>query len=137
MSSSELNAKGLQFLSFGQPDLQAAKLYFEQAIQADPNNLEALNNLGYVYGRSQDYPSAEAILKKVLVIAPTRRVALGNLGAVQAKLHETLEATGHCCQYVRQFDSIEQGKTTLIRVFNDPDPFVQAAVKATVENCTR
>jgi hypothetical protein len=73
----------------------------------------------------------------VLEVAPTRRVAQGNLGYFQEKLGETQSATIHFCQYVRQFDSLDQGKSTLQRVMNDPDVNVQKAVKATLVNCNR
>jgi tetratricopeptide (TPR) repeat protein len=137
-TSKELNAAGLRLLSATHPDFNEAKQAFEKAVQLDPANIEALNNLGYVYSRIGDYRSAEAVLLKVLAIAPTRRVANGNLGYAQAKLGKTQEAVNHYCQYVRQFDSLERGKSALVRAnAADPDPNVQAAIKATVANCTR
>ena len=91
-----------------------------------------------MYSRIGDYRSAEAVLLKVLAVAPTRRVAHGNLGYVQAKLGKTQEAVNQYCQFVRQFDSLERGKSALVRANeSDPDPNVRAAIKATVANCTR
>ena len=137
-SSKELNAAGLRLLSARQSDFSEAKRTFEKAVQLDSTNIEALNNLGYVYSRIGDYRAAEAALLKVLAVAPTRRVAHGNLGYVEAKLGKTQEAVNHYCQYVRQFDSLERGKSALVHAnAADPDPNVQAAIEATVANCTR
>ena len=106
--SKRLNTEGLRILSAAQPDFNLAKTDFEQAVQLDSNNVEALNNLGYVYGRLGDYITAEPILIKVIDLAPTRKVAYGNLGQVQAKLGKTQDAANHFCQYVRQFNSLER-----------------------------
>jgi tetratricopeptide (TPR) repeat protein len=108
----------------------------EKAAQVDSADIEILNNLGDVYGRVGDYHSAEAVLLRVLSLAPTRRVALGNFGGVEAKLGKTEAATNYFCLYVRQFGSLQKGKATLARVMVDPDPNVQEAVRATIANCT-
>jgi tetratricopeptide (TPR) repeat protein len=131
-----LNAEGLRILSAASPDFNSAKRAFEQAIQLEPNNVEALNNLGYVYGKLGDYRSAEPVLIKVIDLAPTRKVVYGNLGEVQAKLGKTQDAANHFCQYVRQFDSLDRGKSLLAKTFNDPDPNVQSAVSLALANCT-
>ena len=136
VQSKQRNAEGLRILSQASPDFNDAKRAFEQAVQLDSNNIEALNNLGYVYDKLGDYRSAEPILLKVIDLAPTRKVAYGNLGEVQAKLGKTEEASTHFCQYVRLFNSPERGKSLLTRTFNDPDPRVQAAVSSTLANCT-
>jgi len=133
--SKRLNTEGLRILSAAQPDFNLAKRDFEQAVQLDSNNVEALNNLGYVYSRLGDYSSAEPILVRVIDLAPTRKVAYGNLGQVQAKLGKTQDAANNFCQYVRQFSSLERGKSILARTFNDPDPNIQSAVNSTLANC--
>jgi tetratricopeptide (TPR) repeat protein len=135
LSARALNAKALQLLSSNPPELNAARLDLEKAAQLEPGDIEILNNLGAVYGRIGEYRSAETILLRVLSLAPNRRVAFGNLGSVEAKLGKTEAAANYFCQYVRRFDSLQSGKATLARVFVDPDPNVQNAVKATVTNC--
>jgi tetratricopeptide (TPR) repeat protein len=134
-NAKQLNAEGLRILATPHPDFNDAKRAFEKAVQLEPNNVEALNNLGYVYDRLGDYGSAEPILVKVIELAPTRKAAQGNLGEVQAKLGKTQEAANHFCQYVRMFSSLEHGKSLLARTFNDPDPNVQSAVNSTLANC--
>lgn len=133
--SKRLNVEGIRIMSMAHPDFNDAKRVFEQATKLNQNNIEALNNLGYVYSRLGDYRFAEPILIRVIELAPTRKVAQGNLGEVQAKLGKTQDAANHFCQYVRLFDSLEHGKSILARTFNDPDPNVQAAVSFTLANC--
>jgi tetratricopeptide (TPR) repeat protein len=133
--SKRLNTEGLHILSAGSPDFNSARRSFEQAVQLDPNNIEALNNLGYVDSKLGDYLSAEPILIKVIEMSPMRKVAQGNLGEVEAKLGKTQDAANHFCQYVRLFKTLERGKSLLKQTFNDPDPNVQSAVSFTLANC--
>lgn len=133
--SKRLNTEGLHALSGASPDLASARTDFERSFQLDSTSVEALNNLGYVYGRLGDYKTAESILVKVLDMSPSRKAAQGNLGAVQAELGKTQEAADHFCQYIRHFDSLEQGKSTLSRVFKDADSNVKAAIDLTLANC--
>jgi tetratricopeptide (TPR) repeat protein/DNA-directed RNA polymerase subunit RPC12/RpoP len=135
--SAVLNTDGLASLSSKPPDLQAAKLAFERAVQLNGNSVEALNNLGYVYSRLMDYTQAATILSKVVAMAPSRRVAQGNLGYALAKQGKVSDASDHFCQYFRLSSSLEAGKTSLRHFNNDPDPNVQAAIDAAVRNCTQ
>jgi hypothetical protein len=47
--SKKANADGLQLLKASNPDFEAAKRTFEETVRSDSSNVEALNNLGYVY----------------------------------------------------------------------------------------
>jgi hypothetical protein len=133
--SKGLNIQGLQLLKASNPDLNSVKSAFEKAVQLDPTNIQALNNLGYTYSRLGDFRSAEPILIKVLEMAPTRKVAQGNLGYVEAKLGKTSDAANHFCEYVRLFDSMDRGKTILKRTMTDNDSNVQIAVNETIAGC--
>lgn len=135
IGSKRLNTEGLRMLSGANPDFGSARSDFERAFQLDSTNVEALNNLGYVYGRLGDYRTAELTLLQVLDMSPTRKAAKGNLGAIEAELGKTQEAADHFCQSIRQSNSLEQGKSNLIRVFKDADSNVQAAIKMTLANC--
>jgi hypothetical protein len=77
-------------------------------------------------------PSAEPSFSR---LSPNRKAAQGNLGAIQAGLGKTQEAADHFCQYIRQFDSLEHGKSNLTRVFKDANPNVKAAINMTLANC--
>lgn len=130
-----LNAEGLRALAGPQPNFVAARSLFQKAVQLDPGYVEALNNLGDIEGRLEDYASAEQILAKVLAMAPNRRVAHGNMGYVKAKLGKIAEAEGEFCAYARSFQSFENGKTKLRTSINDADPQVQNAITLTLQNC--
>jgi ribosome biogenesis GTPase A len=134
--SRQLNAQGLQLLSSSPPDIASAKRAFEGAIELDKTNVEALNNLAFVYIRSGDLMSAETALLKVLSISPKRRVAHGNLGYVQAKLGKAAAATEQFCEYVRLADSWDQGIASLSHFRADADPNVQLVINATLASCT-
>jgi len=133
--SKRLNTEGLHMLSGANPNFASARNDFERAFQLDSTNVEALNNLGYVYGRLGDYHTAESTLLKVIAMSPTRKAAQGNLGAIQAELGKTQEAANHFCQYIRLFDSLEHGKSTLTRANKDSDQNVQAAISMALANC--
>ena len=133
----KLNLQALHLLAENPPDLWGAKSALEAAVRLAPSDIEIQNNLGDVYGRIGDYRSAESVLTWVVSVAPTRRVAQGNLGYVEAKIGKVVDASNHFCQYIRLFKSMEQGKSTLARVINDPDPNVQTAVNLTLSNCTQ
>ena len=134
--SKRLDNEGLRMLSGANPDLAGARNDFERSFQMDSTNVEALNNLGYVYGRLGDYQTAESILLKVLDFSPNRKAAQGNLGAIQAELGKAQEAADHFCLYVHHFDSLEHGKSTLSRDFKDGDSNVKAAIDLTLANCS-
>ena len=131
----KLNTQGLQALAGPQPDLIEAKRLFQKAVQFDPENVEALNNLGDMYGRLEDYKTAETILAKVLTMAPKRRVANGNMGYVEAKLGNIDQAESHFCEYIHAFKSFDNGTSKLKGSFTDPDPQVQTAVNLTIASC--
>jgi Tfp pilus assembly protein PilF len=131
----KLNSEGLRALAGPQPNLVEARRLFQKAVQLDPENVELLNNLGDVVGRLEDYKTAEAILAKVLTMAPKRRVANGNMGYVEAKLGNIDRAEVHFCEYIRAFDSFDKGRSKLKASFGDPDPQVQNAVSLTIANC--
>jgi tetratricopeptide (TPR) repeat protein len=131
----KLNTDGLRALAGPQPNLIEAKRLFQKAVQSDPENVEMLNNLGDAYGRLEDFKTAEAIFAKVLILAPKRRVANGNMGYVEAKQGNIEGAAQHFCEYVHGFDSFDKGEARLQASFGDPDPQVQNAVRLTIANC--
>ena len=67
----------------GRWDLAVPEL--ERAIELDPNNVEALNNLG-VYQLSTDAAAAEATLQRAVVASPEHFRAWLNLGLAQLAL---------------------------------------------------
>ena len=73
---------------------QTAEKQYQTILARDPNNLDALSNLGVVYFRSKKIRSAESTLKKALTIAPNNDFVLTTLGIVhyrQSKFDEALK----------------------------------------------
>ncbi len=133
----KLNAQALQMMSENPRDLMGARRALETAARLAPLDMEIQNNLGDVYNRTGAYGDAESVLLRVVSMAPTRRVAYGNLGYAEAKLGNATAASTRFCQYIRLFKSPEQGKSTLAHVINDPDVIVQSAVQLAISNCTQ
>jgi Flp pilus assembly protein TadD len=65
-----------------QRNYKAAEKQYQQLLAEDPNNVEALSNLGVVYYRSGKLPSAEATLKRAVDAAPDDDFLLTTLGIV-------------------------------------------------------
>ena len=65
-----------------QEKYRAAEKQYQEILAADPNNLDALSNLGVVYFRIGRIRSAESTLEKALTIAPNDGYVLTTLGIV-------------------------------------------------------
>src|SRR5207253_2262494 len=78
--------------NFQQGNYRAAGKQYQQILAEDPNNLEALSNLGVVYVRSGDLRSAESTLGKAVTIAPDNDFLLTTLGIVQYRQSKFDEA---------------------------------------------
>jgi tetratricopeptide (TPR) repeat protein len=61
---------------------RTAEKQYQTILAKDPNNLDALSNLGVVYFRTGKIGSAESTLKKALTIAPDDDFVLTTLGIV-------------------------------------------------------
>ncbi len=61
---------------------RTAEKQYQQILTKDPNNLDALSNLGVVYFRIGKIRSAESTLKKAVAIAPNDDFVLTTLGIV-------------------------------------------------------
>jgi tetratricopeptide (TPR) repeat protein len=73
---------------------RTAEKQYQTILEKDPNNLDALSNLGVVYFRTGQIETAESTLKKALAIAPNDSSVLTTLGIVhyrQSKFDEALK----------------------------------------------
>jgi Flp pilus assembly protein TadD len=61
---------------------RAAEKQYQEILAADPNNLDALSNLGVLYFRIGTIRSAESTLRKALALAPNDDFVLTTLGIV-------------------------------------------------------
>jgi Flp pilus assembly protein TadD len=78
--------------NFQQGNYKAAEKQYQQILTEDPNNLDALSNLGVVYVRSGNLRSAESTLEKAVAIAPDNDSLLTTLGVVQYRQSKFDEA---------------------------------------------
>jgi Flp pilus assembly protein TadD len=78
--------------NFQQGNYRAAGKQYEQILTEDPNNVDALSNLGVVYVRSGNLRSAESVLEKAVAIAPDNDFLLTTLGVVQYRQSKFDEA---------------------------------------------
>ena len=74
----------------GQAELRAGRIKaaiktLEEALGADPGDVEILNNLGYAYFRQGDLDQAEHYMISALTINPARAPIWANLGQIYAK----------------------------------------------------
>jgi Flp pilus assembly protein TadD len=73
---------------------QTAEKQYQTILEKDPNNLDALSNLGVVYFRTGKTRAAESTLKQALAIAPNDDHVLTTLGIVhyrQSRFDEALK----------------------------------------------
>lgn len=75
-----LNVAGASALSLGVT--REAERYFELALNLNPQNLDALNNLSILYLNSGKSEQAEALLRQVLALQPDSLPALNILGVL-------------------------------------------------------
>ena len=78
--------------NFQQSNYKAAEKQYQQILAEDPNNLDALSNLGVVYVRNGDLQSAESMLGNAVAIAPDNDFLLTTLGIVQYRQSKFDEA---------------------------------------------
>jgi len=78
--------------NFQQGNYKAAEKQYQQILSGDPNNLDALSNLGLVYVRSGNLRSAESTLGKAVASAPDNDFLLTTLGVVQYRQSKFDEA---------------------------------------------
>ena len=78
--------------NFQQGNYKAAEKQYQQILAEDPNNLDALSNLGVVYVRNGNLQSAESMLEKAVAIAPDNDFLLTTLGIVQYRQSKFDEA---------------------------------------------
>lgn len=76
-------------------DLRAAKELYKKVIKEDPQNVQALNNLGVVYMKQGVYKWAAVRLQDALKIRPDYADAHYNLACVYAKTNDTRNSLRH------------------------------------------
>ena len=78
--------------NFQHGNYKTAEKQYQQVLADNPNNLDALSNLGVVYVRSGNLRFAESALQKAVAIAPDNDFLLTTLGIVQYRQSKFDEA---------------------------------------------
>lgn len=92
-----LYAHALMAERLNKPDIVENDL--KKILAVEPNNVEALNALGYtLINRSTRYADAEKYLKKALSLEPDQAVIIDSYGWLQFKLGNTEKALGYLQQ---------------------------------------
>ena len=73
-------------------DFAAARSSYERVLALQPNDVDALNNLGIVLAALRDFDQAESMLRRAVRIAPRNAVAWNNLGTVLAQRAQPADA---------------------------------------------
>jgi Tfp pilus assembly protein PilF/regulator of protease activity HflC (stomatin/prohibitin superfamily) len=75
-----------------------AESEFKKALEADPHNLQAANNLASIYSQQERYPEALLLLRDLLTRNPDYAMGWSNLAVAQqrtGKMDEALESYDH------------------------------------------
>jgi len=103
-----LNAYGIALAD--QEDPQGANAQFRRALDLDPNNAPALQNLGIVALRMNDVNAATDYLNRALALNPRLPLALNTLGVVHARNNDLPRAVEMWDRAVtadpRQYDAL-------------------------------
>jgi Flp pilus assembly protein TadD len=84
---------GVARRNLDQRKYRAAEKQYQEIVTKDPNNFDALCNLGVVYVRSGKLGPAESVLKKAVTMAPDNEFVLTTLGIIhyrQSKFDDAL-----------------------------------------------
>jgi len=125
------NAQGLHALKEGH--IAEALRAFQAAYQANPVDVEIINNLGYAYLLGADVQAAEQLLLQALVFAPGRTSAWANLGQTYAKqgdLGAAVACFAHAYRFSRNRDTTRQ---FLHNLAQDTDARVRDAAKQSLQ----
>jgi tetratricopeptide (TPR) repeat protein len=97
----------------GQGDLRGAAEMFRQALELDPGNARARNNLGLVLARLNDRRGAEAELKRAIALDPKLPQAYNTLGICYSEEGHLPEAEGAFQQAIRANPQYAEAKNNL------------------------
>ena len=128
----EANAKGLDAVKAGQPEL--AKQQFQSAYQIDPANAEYSGNVGFAYLKTGDLKAALKAFSTALSLAPGRASSWANLAEVYALQGQQREAVA--CYALTFHFSQNQNKTREFlqkQTVSADDPKIQQAAQQALQ----
>jgi tetratricopeptide (TPR) repeat protein len=127
----ENNQKGLKYSQAGK--FTDAVQAFQEAYQANPGDVEVVNNLGTAYLVKGDLNGAEQFLRKALSLAPGRSNAWANLGqtyAKQGKMQEAVACFANTFRFSRNRETTRQFLLRLTEKEGEDEKVKEAAKQA-------
>jgi tetratricopeptide (TPR) repeat protein len=120
-----INAKNKlvgSYVSFGnyqmtQKKFEDAKITYKKALDVNPDNIEALNNMGVVYMDEDNLDSARHFFLKVIHLDSTYVVSINNLGETYILSGESKKAIEIFERIVNQFPTTPTGYEKLAKVY--------------------
>lgn len=79
-------------VKFQNNDLESAQKIYEEILDSQPNNIDALLWLGSIHSEKTEYPKAFELLNRAISFNPYRFEPYYNLGLMKAKLNKHNEA---------------------------------------------
>ena len=102
----------LAFISWEESDIEKCLEYYEKALSENPDNLTALNGIGYVLAcEEKDLTRALSCCKKAVDSSPNSAACLDSLGWVYYKLGLFDEAK----KYIEKANAIDGSKVEIAR----------------------
>ena len=102
-----------------QGDLEGAKLRYEQIVQADPRQADALNRLGVIAGRKEEYQVSARFFAEAVKAEPKNAPLRGNLGVAYLKATDLPNALIHLKK------AVALDKKSPVALYNLADCYVQ------------
>ena len=95
----------IAYVAWEQTDMERSIIYYEKALEIDPENITALNGLGYVLAcEEHDLTKALSLCKRAVQSAPKSAACLDSLGWVYYKLGLYDDAM----QYLSQAEQLDK-----------------------------
>jgi tetratricopeptide (TPR) repeat protein len=91
-------------IAFEQNQLDSALKAFQEASEADPSKIEAINYLGLTYRKLNQLPRAEIALQQALTLDPTRATAwfqLAQVYGLQKDVHRAVGALANTYRFAQ------------------------------------
>lgn len=100
----------LGYQCWSEKDLDCASLYYRKAMEADPQNAQALMNMGAILIEQGDYPQAKTLLERALAAAPDSPFPYHNLAVIAIKTGEDKDKIPQWIKKSEELSALEKKK---------------------------
>lgn len=98
-------------------DLDCTVRHYRKALEADPNNAQALMNMGAILIEQGDYRQAKSLLEKALTVAPDSALIYHNLAVIATQTGEEKEKIPEWIKKSEELPSLEKKKDYRLGLF--------------------